>query len=350
MTTEIPLVEIAKLKEILQDVASARSDLEISLDELHRQLTAAKEADQDRTERQGAVEDRVQGLQSELESAKRQLSSAASERDRARRELSILRDSVERAMRQSTADIYRAIDRRDPFEQLEQLKKGKREADSRNATLSNENRQLQSSVRELQTRVEELEASAAGYRSELEARAVQLERLNGLASRYKDEIARHASQLEEVRRESQQAVLRDLIHQVTPRRLAELMDAVEDPARAIAADSDTVKFVEWLIQHLKSIGLRVTHRLDEQLSIRESDLRFFRLDEEYRAGSMFQVTAPGFALGDDVLIRAKVRYLEKEDRGGSEESGYEPTDEAMSRGAEAPGTGGGGDLADDQEI
>ncbi len=346
MTTEIPLEEIVRLKDIQQLIDRALSVLE----ELQRQLTAAEDTDQERTEHRGAVEAHVQDLKNELDSTnraldstKRELDTTRSERDTARRDLSQLRDDVEQAMRRSIADIYRAIDRQHPFEQLVLLKKSKHEADSRNAALSNQNRQLQ-------TRVEELLASVEASKREVEAQALHLERLSGLASRYKDEIDRHASELEEARRESQQAVLRDLIQQVTPRRLAELMDAVEDPARSIVADSDTVKFVEWLIQHLKSIGLSVTHRLGEELSIRESDLHFFGLDQEYRAGSIFQVTAPGFALGEHVLIKAKVRYLEKEDRDGSEESGDEPTDGAMSRGAEAPATGEEGDSADDQEA
>jgi DNA repair exonuclease SbcCD ATPase subunit len=364
MTTEIPLVEIAKLKDVLRLLHDARRDLTQDLEELHNRLSTATETSKESVEKQAALQEKVQGLERELESvrghlstvmserdkARHQLSTARSERDKARRQLSSLRDRVERTIRQRTKDLYSVIERQDPFEQLELLRKGKRESDSRNATLSDENRKLQNSIRELRSRVEELEVSAEGYRSELESQAGQLERLNGLASRYKEEIAGHASRLEAVRGEAQRDILRDLIHQVTPRRLAELMDAIDDPTKGIAADQDTAKFVDWLIQYLRSIDVRITYRSGEQLAVREEDLHAIRLDEEYRAGSLLKVTTPGFSLGEKVLIRARVRYLEMEEKDGEHESGHDSTGEEMSGSAETSGTGGAGNLADDQEA
>ena len=206
-----------------------------------------------------------------------------------------------------------------------------REAEDRNTALVDEIMQLRQETAALQTEVDELGAKAASYRSELDDREEQLERLNSLASRYKNEIDSHESQLVGARRETRQATLRDLIHQVTPRRLATLMETHDDPQRSYAADRETLKVVEWLVGYLSNCGVMVTHRTGEQLHIAEEDLHAFKLDEEYREGSLFQVISPGFALEGDVLVRSKVRYVEEEGNDGSQ--GSSPGD----TGQEVPG-------------
>jgi len=222
-----------------------------------------------------------------------------------------VRDRVADAVGKSTHEIYRAISRQDPFSQLDRLRQEKRDADKRSESLNDENRKLQQKVADLET---------------------QVESLDGLAGRYKDEITSHEGQLEDARTEARRTALKELIQQVTARRLAELMDIVEDPARSVTADQETVKVLEWLVKYLQNSGVRIMYRQGECIVLQDKDLHAFRLDEEYREGGVCQVISPGFLLGQDVLIRAKVRYVEEDDN-GIEQLGHNSDSE------EVPGSG-----------
>lgn len=350
MTTEPSPVEVAGLEHILREISEARLGLQSNLEQLYSSLVTATEVSKEREQRCNALQAEVQSLEHQLESMKGELDSARSERDTAHRELSSVRDGIERALRERTIDMYHAISRQDPFEQLKRLKKSYREATRTIDRLQARNEELQTEADEAQTRNAKLRGSIAEIRKELGIRTGELEKVEGLVRRYRTEREDHASQIENARRDAQQATIRDLIHQITPRRLAVMMDAFDDSKGEAKPDYDPAQILEWLVQHLNSIGLRATHRLGEEISIAEDELHAFSLDDEYRAGHVFEVTRPGFALGDDILIRARVQYLESEESDGDQGSRPQTADEEVRESAETPGTSGELGAGDDQEA
>ena len=291
MSTEIPLTEVEKLKEILCDLSEARSQLQANLDCLQAYLQDASYQEQEPVQSKGEQWAELQRLRREHADIRQELDRAHAERDKARRDNAALQDRIAAALRKGTRDVYRVINRQDPFQQLDRLRQGKRNSDKKTSVLNRE-------ITELRHRVADLE--------------VQLARLEGLTNRYKYEIASHEAQLERIRVETRRDVLRNLILQITPRRLATLMSVVEDPARTVSIDEDIVKVVEWLVKHLLNSGITVTHQQGERLIIKEEALHEFLLAQEFRPGSVFQVLTPGFRLGDEVLIETKVRQIGEE--------------------------------------
>ena len=83
MSFEIPLVEIARLKEILLEVTEARSELQTCLNLLQKSLAEATQVAQESDASQNALESQLRSLERELESVKRQLGKTRFERDKA---------------------------------------------------------------------------------------------------------------------------------------------------------------------------------------------------------------------------------------------------------------------------
>ncbi len=319
MVTSMGIGELTRLKHIAEDVVKARQELEANLTEIQRRLADPANTLQPQQQDQAAQDSRVDDLERQLKNIRRQLERTRTERNDARRELSRLRDDVQRAMHGTIVEIYGVIGRRNPYQQIEELQQANSEAYS-------ENDQLKALVHQLEGRVGEITTSLEERSNTLHVLEEQTKRLEGLNDRYRDEKSRHAEQLQTAGREGQYATLRGLISQVTPRRLAELIDGT---GQVVEANSGAETVLTRLADYLESIGLKIAYRLDEQVSISEANLHWFQINEEFKPGSLFQVTAPGFALGEDVLVKARVRYIPMEAGNGSESTGYDGVGEEL---------------------
>ena len=328
MSAEIPLESLAKLKDILQRVSESRAELETGLAELRSQVDhlagvapqSGSVPDDTPTDVQ-ALQERCKELETRLKSAQSETRKALSDQDR-------MRSRVAKAVQDGNQALYRAIGILDPVERVQ------KEADR----LRNSNRRLENGIKELERDNTALRAGT----DDLTKRVTELE---GLASRYEREKGDYDQLLEDTQKQTHRELIQDLIGQVTPRRMAILLDGLDSDSWPLIKSQEKSLALERVLNLLAQIGLRIMHRQGDRVRVEEDELLdHYRLDEPYREGEKGLVVSPGFTLGDQVLVQTKVKYPDPEAVDGTQEHG-DDTNEMHASSTEIEASRGGADKA-----
>lgn len=300
-----------QLRQILNDLSRARLELHDSLDALLDQLADDDGPTAELMVSRPESERILESLQAANQQLAQRLQSFEAESDRQKREAQSLRDKMAAVARRNLSEVYRAINREDPLSKLKKM--------------TRERRDLSRQLRALQEQNSDL--------------SMNVERLQGLADRYQEELSVSRARSEDTGVQTRRTVLRELIMQVAPRRVAELLEVVSVQSDHLEPGHESTKASVRLLNYLRNCGVEVMHRKGEQIVIKEEDLEAFVLDEPFRQGAMCEVVTPGFLLDGQVLVRTKVRYIEEveDGPGETEQAG---THQPLSRCPEETGTRG----------
>lgn len=165
-------------------------------------------------------------------------------------------------------------------------------------------------ARKLETTTSYLHSEIQGLQNKIKTSDDELDVKKGLLLRYEQERAQLNKQLVLVQETSQYAILIDLIGQITPKRMAFLLENNENAQTD--SEAELIKAARRLTSYLSQLNLRPVHRLGEHLRVSEDQLSNYQLDEEFSPDANFEVISPGFRIGGNLLVKPKIQSCEVE--------------------------------------
>jgi hypothetical protein len=136
----------------------------------------------------------------------------------------------------------------------------------------------------------------------------ELEEKKALLSRYELENTRLNDQVSHVQETSQYSVLIDLIDQITPKRMAFLLENIGN--LQLGANDELIKTAKRLCGYLNQLGLYSVYKVGERIKVKEEQLSAFLLDEKFNPDAQYDVISPGFKIKGNVIIKPKIQSSE----------------------------------------
>jgi len=163
---------------------------------------------------------------------------------------------------------------------------------------------------QLETTISHFQSEILGLQNKITALESELNGKSGLLLRFEQERAQLNEKLVRIQESSQYAILVDMIGQITPRRLAFLLENTEK--LQTDSEGELIKTARRLVSYLSQLNLRPVHKPGEHIRVSEDQLPDYQLDEEFSTDANFEVISPGFRIGCNLLIKPKIQSYEAE--------------------------------------